>query len=119
MKKVLTFDGSPRSQDRLRFLHNGLCVCPKPQARDLETLRREGELLRKLEEISEPDQTAAAGVRFQYVPRVLKAPAEIIVEQADLNLLRDYMLATPWTTLVAGVVVDAIEWAMAAPEVKE
>ena len=119
MTKALKFDGSPQSSDRLRFLHHGLCQSPKAQQpREIEVLRREGSLIKRLEAVSVPDPAVQPGGRWQFIPRCITQPGEVFVEQADLNLLRDYVLAMPWSPMVAEVVVDAVEWALGAPEAK-
>lgn len=115
MTKVLHFDDDDQSRDRFSLLYQGLCLSTRgQQARDLKQLKKEGALRKRFEAISEPKVPTVN--RWQFAERVPTLPADIEVDQEDLDLLKDYCTSVPWTPMVSDLVADAIEWAWGAPE---
>lgn len=117
MTKVLRFEDDDVSRDRFMFLYQGLCHSEKGQVtRDPKVLKREGALRLKFEAISAPK--VEPPTRYAWVEREPRLPAEVEVDQEDLDMLKDYVPANRWTVMTSDVVADAIDWAWGAPEKK-
>ncbi len=115
MTKVLHFSDDDESRDRFSLLYQGLCLSTKgQQARDLKQLKKEGKLRKAFEAVSVPKDKPAN--RWQFVEHVPTLPADIEVDQEDLDMLKEYCVAVAWSPMVADLVADAIEWAWGAPE---
>lgn len=115
MTKVLHFDDDDVSRDRFSLLYQGLCLSTKgQQARDLKQLKREGALRKRFEAVG--PAKALPEKRWQFAEREPQLPADVEVDQEDLDMLKEYCLSVAWTTMVADLVADAIEWAWGAPE---
>ena len=81
------------------------------QSKNLDTFRREGKLLDKLEAIAKADSPEPSAVEWS------ENTNELVLDQAEYELLKSNFEKTPWITRVAREVVATSDWlASHAPE---
>jgi hypothetical protein len=104
---------------RFELVYEGFVIGGDSQSgmRGMETLRREGRILDKLEAISVPKVSTRGDATR--VTRELKPGTHTLdLEVPEFDLLRQYFERCPWITSAARRVTATYDWLTAAPVVE-
>ncbi len=107
MKRTITFGDEAKSQQRFELFQAAILNGGAAGQRGgIEILRREAKLLDAFDAISDP-----AG---DEKPRRVRDGAQLVLEQADFDVLKKRMEEAPWAPAASRGVIDALDWLSAA-----
>jgi hypothetical protein len=123
MKRRVMFDGSEASVRRFEYLYEGFCVGgtilanqAKGQADFDGAGRRGAKLARKLKAISAQDD----GKQYPNgAPARALLGGDLLLEQAELELLERHVKVMPWRADLLDEVEDAVDFLSAAERIED
>jgi hypothetical protein len=123
--KTLTFSDDQTSKDRFQFIYQGFLLgAPNGGLKGIEANRRAFKIMDKLEAISEPvtgKVSEGAEPEALFYPtgdaiRALKPEGGVLLlEEAEIKMLREHLNETPWRPSLSKGVVDADDFLASSP----
>lgn len=114
MKKTLEFKGGAGVK-HFEFLWQAICLGPlqSSEKRSMETMRREAKIIGLLDEISDEQEKMLPS---QDHARVLRGDTSMVVEQADIDMLKKCLEAVPWKPSFTPAMTACYDWLSSAKE---